>query len=295
MQNALKYDWQQDIEPYLDTRQDVVGGFTPAERGVITLADGAKVFIKMATDENTAKWIGKEIRTYRKLTEVGYEYMPLLLAVRDDQKAFAIEYLEGASFENDWDKDKLEAVVRAQTALKDITESFVGDPDYKSGDVVDTEPRWPQLLEADNLERVNQKLSKLGASSRFTKEQIEDFARLHIGWSVKEDTLVHEDIRADNFGYNPVTKQGKLVDWNWICVGDASLDTTPLFINMYKGDFNAYQYHPEKYDKLMIIYLIGFWLASVLGGNEDSSERELRLRTAQAESIDICVELLSRQ
>jgi thiamine kinase-like enzyme len=290
----IVYDWTSDIEPHLDTMQNVVGGFTPAKRGVVTLEDRTKVFVKMATDENTAKWLKKEIKSYKKLLSAGYKHIPKLLSVSDDEKGIAIEYLEGASFENIWDKDKLDAVVKAQEALKEFTDQFIGDNNFRSDDVMDMDFKWQKLLEEGNLNKVNEKLKTLGLKSSFSSEQIEQYQKLHEGWSLKENALIHEDVRADNFGYDPVSKEGKLIDWNWLCVGDASLDTTPLFINMQKAGFDAYEYHPEKYDRQMIVYLIGFWLVSILDGNEDSSEREWRLRKAQADSLMICLELLNK-
>jgi hypothetical protein len=286
------YNWSIDIKPHLDSMQNVTGGFTPAKRGIVTLKDGSKVFVKIATDDNTTKWLKKEIKAYKKLLSIGYKHIPELLCYSEDETAIAIEYLDGYSFENVWDKNKLDAVIKAQEALTELTYHFIGDNNFRSDDVMDLDIKWAQLLDANNLERVNEKLDKLGAHISFSKEQIEKYQKLHEGWSLKEDSLIHEDVRADNFGYDPISKEGKLIDWNWLCVGDSSLDVTPLFISMHKGGFNAYKYHPEKYDQKMIVYLIGFWLTSILNGDEDSSEREWSLRESQADSLKVCLELL---
>lgn len=284
--------WDKDIEPKLGTIVSVEGGYTLAQRGVIELKDGSKVFVKVGTDELTKKWLQKEVEVYRKLNEAGYRYIPQLLAVNSDNTAMAIEYLEGASFENSWDTDKLEAVVNAQESLKEFAHLFNEDPLCRSDDVVSPESKWPRILHSNNIETINAKLKKLGVPTTFTREHIEELAKLNENWSLDSDTLVHEDIRADNFGYNPVTKQGKLIDWNWLCLGDASLDTTPLFINIYLSGFNPYEYHPEQYDKNMLAYLVSFWLESILSGDEDSSPRELAMRNAQAKNVTACVELL---
>ena len=292
---AYIYNWELDIEPHLKTMQDVSGGFTPAKRGIVTLEDGAEVFVKIATDEDTAKWLRKEIKAYQKLIAIGYRYIPILLSFKDDESAMAIEYLAGCNFENIWNKDKLDAVVKAQESLGHLTSAFKDDDNFKSDDVMDLGLKWPLLLDGDNLVKVNQKLSKLGFNINFSREQIKLYQERHKSWSLKKDVLVHQDVRADNFGYDPITKEGKLVDWNWLSVGDASLDTTPLFVSMYKDGFDAYEYHPEKYDEKMIIYLVGFWLASILHGDEDSSDREWRMRETQADSLRVCLELLSRK
>ncbi len=291
----LKYNWESDIVPHLGKIQAVEGGYTSAIRGIVTLPDGKKVFVKNANDEMTKKWLSKEIKVYEILNKAGYEHIPKLLSRSDDYSAMVIEYLEGYSFENKWDEDKLTAVLTAQDSLKQYRDLFMNDPEFHLGDVVDLGTKWPKLLEAENVKVINTKLLKLDIKTQFTREQIERLAQLHEGWLIKEDSLVHEDIRADNFGYDPKTKTGKLIDWNWICLGDESLDTTPLFINIYQSGFNPYELHPEKYDKKMLAYLLSYWLVIILNGDEDSSAREWKLRTAQAKSIEACAELLNKE
>jgi len=289
---VLSYNWQKDIEPHLNTMSTVEGGFTPAKRGVVELADGTSVFVKIATGPLTRKWLKKEIKVYLKLNAAGYEFIPKLLSCNDDHTAMAIAYLDGASFENIWDEDKLNAVLKAQTALKAYKALFLKDPDFKSDDIVTHGSKWPAILEGNNLELINKKLLKLGSTVTFDRRYIEELAQRQAGWSMNEDTLIHEDIRADNFGYNPITKEGMLIDWNWLCIGDESLDVTPLFINMYISGFDPYKLHPEKYDPQMIMYLMSFWLEAILHGEESSSDREWKLRAAQAKNVVVCNELL---
>lgn len=293
MSPHTKYDWKKDIEPYLHTMQDVVGGFTPAKRGIVTLEDGTKVFVKIAVDSNTAKWLQKEIKAYTKLNEMRYKYAPRLLSSREDCGAMAIEYLEGASFENAWNKDKLDAVIAAQDELKTLTDNFRGG-DFKSNDVAELGDNWPEILHGDNLSLINSKLKKLDSDLEFSCKQIEAYRDELTGFKIKEDVLIHEDIRADNFGYDSKTKTGKLIDWNWLCIGDESLDTTPLFVDMLKSGFDPYEFHHEKYDRKMIIYLISFWLSSILNTDEDESSRNMRASLHRAENLSVCVELLGR-
>jgi len=287
------YNWNSDVAPYLDSITKVEGGYTPAKRGYITISGGTKIFVKIATDDNTKKWLNKEIKVYTLLNNAGYKYIPKLLAVSDDHSAMAIEYLEGASFERDWDVDKLKAVVEAQEALKEHIDLFRNDPQFKSNDIVNTESKWPEILKQDNIQTINAKIKKLSGKSSFTTQQLEDLAKLNDDWALKEDTLIHEDIRADNFGYDQNTKTGKLIDWNWLCIGDESLDTTPLFIDISKSGFNPYVHYVEKLDRAMIAYVLSFWLESVLNGDEDSSEREWNMRAHQVENIEECMKLLA--
>lgn len=290
----LKYNWLRDIEPFLGTMQTVEGGYSLAKRGVITIADGTKVFVKSAEGDVTKKWLRKEIIAYQKLIDAGYPNIPKLLAHDESYSSMAIEYLEHASFENTWDKDKLDAILRAQEKLKEYKSTFVGHPDFTLESVVGLDPKWPTILDDGGIDRINAKFKKLDVETSFTRDQILSYEKLLKGWKITDETLVHQDIRADNFGYDPITKEGKLVDWNWLCLGDPSLDRTPLFINMYISGFDPYIYHPEKYDPRMLAYLVSFWLERVLSADEDKDELAFKRMKAQATSVKVAVVLLSK-
>jgi len=288
------YDWVRDIEPYLDTMQPVEGGYTLAQRGVVTLGDSTKVFVKIAEGNMTKKWLRKEIIAHQKLNHARYPFIPELLSYNDDYSAMAVEFLENANFENSWDKDKLDAILHAQHALTKYADVFTDNPDFTLESVVGLDAKWPVILADDNLAKINNRFEQLGVKIIFTDEQIRSYEQMLVGWKIADTTLVHQDSRADNFGYNPDTKSGKLVDWNWLCLGDESLDRTPLFVNMYISGFDPYVYHPEKYDPQMLAYLISFWLERVLSNGDDSSELAVQRSTAQATSVKASVELLAR-
>lgn len=289
-----KYDWERDILSCLDSITPVSGGYTSVKRGLVTLRDGTKVFVKIASADKTMKWLKKEVKTYRILNQAGYPYIPKLLSYSQDSSSMAMEYMERASFENIWDNDKLRMMIEAQEELKRYKKYLMGDPDFKLENVIDREVKWPIILVPANLSMINQKLSKLGINLNLTREQIENLQSMHKGWSMHENTLVHQDLRADNFGYYPDTKTGKLIDWNWLCIGDESLDRTPLFVNMYTSGFDPYKLDPEAYDAKMLAYLVSFWLDQILTGDEDSSPLEFRRRRAQANSVKACLELIDR-
>lgn len=297
MTNTLfsPYDWERDIAPHLDTLVPVQGGFTPAQRGIVTLQDKTRVFVKIATDLMTQKWLAKEVVVYQRLQEAGYTYMPELLAVNSDHTAMALTYLEGADFSDAWSGEKLEAVMQAREELQQHKQLFENDPLFRSDDIVSLDSRWPSLLIGKNINSLDRKLHTLGVPLNLDLRILQEMARIQEGWGLKEDTLIHEDIRGDNFGYDPVSKTGKLIDWNWLCIGDESLDITPLFVNMYINGFNPYAHHPEKYDAQMLRYLVSFWLDVILQSQEVMDERETNLRKAQARNIQACLELLQNK
>jgi len=286
----LQYDWDTEIAPYLHTITNVVGGFTLAKRGVITIADGSKVFVKIATEEQTEKWLAKEIDVYQTLNGAGFEYIPQLLAHNTKKTAMAITYLDGASFENVWDEAKLAAVITAQENLKKYKYLFLNNPVYKLNND-DLGIRWDRLLEGPNLEHLNDKLAKLNSKLQASYSQIKSYAQAQTGWSLSEDTLIHEDIRADNFGYDASTKTGKLVDWNWLAIGDESLDITGLFVSVHKSAFKPYDIYPDKYNSQTVLFLINFWLLALLDWNMESEPQQWKLRLSQAESAALCIQL----
>jgi hypothetical protein len=290
----LRYAWQTDIAPYVGSLQSVHGGYTPAKRGIVTLGDGTKVFVKIAVDSMTHRWLKKEIEVYLKLNAAGYAYIPKLLAYDDMKQSMAIEYLEAASFDDHWDKDKLLSVMKTQDALKQHRKLFENNNEFVFHDVDTVINRWQRLLAPGNLEILNKKLLTFNTGMQLTHAQINNLHSMHDGWSFKQDTLIHEDIRADNFGYEAESRVGKLVDWNWLTVGDESLDVTALFVHIYASGFDPYALYPDRYDAQMLVYLICFWLDSILVGNEESSDREFRLRSAQANSVKVCIELVAR-
>lgn len=289
----LAYDWGKDIVPYLDTIEIAAGGFTPAQRGVIRLADSTQVFVKIATSDQTAKWLAKEIKAYTILNDAQYAYIPKLLSVRPDNQAMAIEFLAQASFADEWDEDKLTAVCQAQDALKEHIDLFRSDEDFKPDSVIDLSVDWSSLTTPASIELINTRLPQLGAQVSVTSEQLAALSKELEGWQLHQDTLVHQDIRADNFGYDIQTKTGKLVDWNWLCIGDESLDRTPLFINMLGLGFDPYVLHPEKYDRQVIIFIMGYWLGVILSRDAEMGEQNTKLRRLQARNVQICLRLLN--
>ncbi len=295
MISELFYGWEQDIAPYLHTMQPVEGGYSLAKRGVITIANDTKVFVKIAEGDMTKKWLKKEILAYQKLNKAKYPFIPQLLSYDDTHSAMAIEYLEGASFDNFWDKDKLDAILNAQEELKKYKDLFINDSDFTLESVVGLDSKWPAILRKGSLEKINKKFLQLGVEATFTRNQIELYESMLVGWEIANTTLVHQDIRADNFGYDISTQQGKLIDWNWLCIGDESLDLTPLFVNMYISGFDPYIFHPETYDSKMLAYLVSFWLERVLVGNHNENELAFKRSRAQATSVKAAVELLARK
>lgn len=282
------YDWQVDIWPRVPRMQQSEQGFTSAYTGLVTLADGSLVFVKCAMDENSAHWARKELKAYKELQAAGYDYIPRLLAANAEGTAFATQALIGYDFSPQWNNDKLHAVVRARKDLKAARYLFEADQDFSMRKVVGVQDRWPMLLDSNVLGRANQILRQSQGVS-VSGVMVERCVAVMQNWHVRQDTLVHDDLRADNFAYDPQTKTGKLIDWSWLCVGDDALDVASLCVGIENSGFDVYGMYPDLFDEQAIISTLGYWLEVL--GTSDGQLTEVRV--SQAATIKVCYDLLA--
>lgn len=267
-------------------------GFTVAQSGLVRLGDGRRVFVKCAMDDNSAYWAKKELKAYQKLREDGYEHLPRVLAVNADGTSFALEDLSQYDFSSTWDTDKLHALMRARKDLKSHKDLFDGDADFSMRSVVGTQNRWPTLAQDGRLlDQANTILQACGQAVQVSSKMAERCQDVMRTWSVHQDTLVHDDLRADNFAYDPATKTGKLIDWTWLCVGDDTLDTSSLFVSVVRSQFPVYEMYPDLFSEQAIVSILGYWL-EVLGS---SGDQVTDARRSQAMNIRICYDLLAER
>lgn len=285
--HEYSYDWQRDIAPRIPRLEQSDQGFTNAYTGLISLADGSQVFVKCAIDNNSARWARKEIKSYKLLAEAGYEHMSQLLAVNADMTSFAIQSLANYDFSPTWDTDKLHAVMRARKDLKALRYLFEGDADFSMRKVIGVQNRWPMLRDEALLARANDILQRTEAISVSTA-MVERCEGVLQTWNVHQDTLVHDDLRADNFAYDLNTKTGKLIDWAWLCVGDDTLDVASLCVGIARTGFDVYGQYPDLFNEQAIVSTLGYWLEIL--GSSDGTLTEAR--RSQARSVRLCIDLL---
>lgn len=282
------YDWQTDILPRIPGLQQADQGFTKAYTGLINLADGSQVFVKCAMDENSARWARKEIKAYKALQEAGYDYMPRLLAVNSDETSFAIQALLGYDFAPSWNDDKLHAIMRARKDLKPLRYLFESDQDFSMRKVVGVQNRWPALRDEAVLARANDLLMR-SQGITITPELVARCGDSMQTWQVQQDTLVHDDLRADNFAYDPQTRTGKLIDWTWLCIGDDALDVASLCVSMSRDGYAVYDRYPSLFNEQAVISTLGYWL-EVLGSSDGVLSE---VRKSQAANVQLCYQLLA--
>jgi len=282
------YDWQVDIAPRIPRLERSSQGYTAAYTGLINLADGSQVFVKCAMDDNSERWIKKEIKVYRLLQDAGYDYMPRLLAVNADESAFAVQALIGYDFSPHWNVDKFHAIMRARKDLKSLRYLFEADQDFSMRKVVGVQNKWPLLLDHTTLARANSVLEQCGIAT--IGPNVVERCNASLGnWHAQQDTLIHDDLRADNFAYDPQTKTGKLIDWAWLGIGDDSLDVASLCVGMSCAGFDIYGAYPDLFDEHAVVSTMGYWLEALSAGDGAVGPAQ----QSQAKVVEMCYRLLS--
>ncbi|MGF7229610.1 MAG: phosphotransferase [Candidatus Saccharibacteria bacterium] len=274
------------IEAALDTLQPVSGGFTTAERGIVTLKDGQAIFVKCGTDEDTDRWTTKEIAVYEFLARQQVTFAPRLLAANANHTAFAIDALES---KDDWDwtatwtEERLAHTLAGMDAIAAISlvgndkQFFTASPGEEHAD------GWQQLIGQPDLQSLLR--DKLRAARRSDVADLVSFADDAIRSShfiARHDALVHNDVRADNCAWNPATQTVKFVDWTWAQLGDRRIDMGSFLVHVHKTGFDVLDNHAGRLDADALHWLAGFWFASALrplleGGPERAALRDHQL------------------
>lgn len=136
-------NWQ-IIENALPTLQKTNSGFTMAERGIVTLTDQTRVFVKIGTDDNTKAWARKEIDAYKFLEEQSFRHVPKLLAHNTGQTAFALEVLvseDGWDWTDAWNEERLNKTLGAMDELAALTPLASSHSIFASG-MISSGRRW---------------------------------------------------------------------------------------------------------------------------------------------------------
>ena len=188
------------------------GGYTPAERWVVTIAAGGSVFVKAAVDNVTAGWLRAEHRIYEALRA---PFQPALKAWDDGPRPIMIlEDLSNASWPPPWDADRVDAV-------RDALAGIAATPP----------PAWlPPLADSamdlrgwhEVAEDPRQFLSIGIASPAWLAKALPELIRVSEAFAAEGSQLLHLDVRSDNL----CIRDGRalLVDWNLAAVGNARLD-----------------------------------------------------------------------
>lgn len=196
------------------SRRHAAGGYTPADRWVVELADGRAVFVKAAVNDLTAGWLRDEHRLYEALRA---PYMPRMLGWwdEDDRPMLLLEDLSGAFWPPPWSDERIEAGLRMLTEV-----------------AATTPPPWlPRLVESRLLETgwrfVAEDPAALLATRVVDAAWLDGALPTLLAASdtcrLDGDELCHFDARSDNMCFR-ADGSGVLVDWNLAAAGNGRLD-----------------------------------------------------------------------
>jgi hypothetical protein len=199
----------------VEWRAVTLGGYTPARRWVVTLADGSSAFVKVATDELTASWLRDEHVAYSVLREASF--MPRYLGWADggEHPVLALEDLSGGHWPPPWEPEHVGAVLRA---LDDVaaTTPPEGTP-LAEHDALDVTGGWAEIADDPSA------FLSLGLCEPAWLAT--HLAALRAGAEdapLGGEALLHFDVRSDNL----CLREGRatLVDWNMVTVGNPQID-----------------------------------------------------------------------
>jgi hypothetical protein len=208
---------QSDIERIVGAR--VVGlehvegrGYTHAGRHRAFLDDGRTVFVKSAVDELSAGWLRTEISVY---TALRGSFLPVFhgWAERDGLPLVVLEDLGDAHWPPPWRDGDVDAVKQALAEL-------AATPPPEG---VDRVPRDELAFEWREVERDPEPFLSTGtATGAWLVEHLPALRDAAERAPFDGDDLLHLDVRSDNLALRD--GRAVLVDWNWVCIGNAVLD-----------------------------------------------------------------------
>jgi len=229
------------------------GGYTQAERGVVSFGGGRSAFLKAASDEMTAGWLRTEHAVPRHLDAVtDADFLPDVLAWDDDGAwpILILEDLSGARWPPPWEPGMVERVPALLSRLRSappmpgmtLLESYRDD--LCGWRKVAQDPGPFLSLGLCSAPWLASALPALQAAEAAARLDGEDF--------------LHLDIRSDNLCFLP--GRTVLVDWNWACVGNGLFDLAAWLPSLHAGGGPAPEtILPDQPE--MAAALSGFWAA----------------------------------
>ena len=198
----------------VDRRPAGPGGYTPAERWVVRLADGRSAFVKVGVTGLTTEWLRKEYRVYSDLRA---PFMAELLgwADQDDAPMLILEDLSACAWPPPWTDGRVESVLASLVQV-----ASTPPPAWLPRA---SEDRWIGEGWSEVAEDPAPLLST-GIVSADWLEQALPVLLAAGGPSVLDGSaLCHFDVRSDNLCFR-ADGSAVLVDWNFAELSNPRLD-----------------------------------------------------------------------
>lgn len=276
-----------DIEKSIGTLKKVDGGFSPAHRGIVTLSDGTRAFVKVGINDPTKNWAKKEVEVYRFLQRQNYPFIPQLFAHNHDQTGFALEALipeDGWNWSDEWTEERLAKTLEAMDVLAAI--QLVGtDRDVFGNEMLkETDDGWQPLKASKELQHtLLNKLRSAGGSDLANALDFAVEAERSANFLFQKDSLVHYDVRADNSPWKARWQAVRLVDWNWTQLGDRRIDLAGLLVHVHQTGLDVTRAAGDRLNADALHWLTGFWLkaaATPIWPGGPAHLRDIQLRSA---------------
>lgn len=166
----------------------VAKGYTVAERYVVQLENDTSVFVKVSTDDNTARWLRNEHRIYAALKA---DFLPRFLAWEDGEYPLLIlEDLSVGFWPPPWSQER---IVRVRNMLKKVVAAKPppGTPPVKT--FFKDSSGWQEIaVDSSGF------LSLGLASAEWLTGALPILIKAEQGADFSGDALVHMDVRSDN-------------------------------------------------------------------------------------------------
>jgi len=218
--DAPDEDLQQRVADLMRKRPTVWrrahGGYTPAQRWVVSFEDGSSCFVKSATGQPNSPmdaWLRGEYDVYSRLSAA---FLPRLLAWQDDgvQPILILEDLSAGFWPPPWTGERIDAVLSMLADLR--AAKLDGLPPAH-----ELEPNFTGHW--GDVERDPAPFLSLGLCSQPWLETALPLLIPAAHQAVRAgDDLVHFDVRSDNICF--ADGRVLLIDWNFAARGNGDLD-----------------------------------------------------------------------
>jgi phosphotransferase family enzyme len=199
--------------PPIETRPVIGRGYSLIDRRSVRLADGRRVFMKLAVNGETAGFLRDEQAIYSRISG---GFLPALLGWDDDgeKPLLVIEDLSDAHWPPPWRAGDVELVMAAlESVWACPPPDMLARIESERADLL----RWP-LVAADPAP-----LLSVGVCDReWLAKHLPVLIAAAEAAPLDGDRLLHLDVRSDNI----CIRDGRaiLIDWNWAMIGNPDLD-----------------------------------------------------------------------
>jgi hypothetical protein len=190
----------------------VAGGYTPAERWVVSFEDGWSCFVKAATDDGTAAALRNEYAVY---SQIDASFMAEVIGWDDDGSTplLLLEDLSEAVWPPPWTQATIDAVLETISRVRRL--EIGGLPSIREDQACEN---WWPVVEAGP-----ETFLSLGlASPSWLNYTLPALSAASMAAPFDGDEVVHFDVRSDN-----VCLAGErciLIDWNFACRGNGDVN-----------------------------------------------------------------------